>query len=66
MCRNSSPLGNGRPNAPLDEMPFAVDELQFDETQQIPNVVLAFARRLQGDLLIFPQDGWKPELTQVI
>ncbi len=34
--------------------------------QQILNVILAFARRLGGDFLVFPQNGWKLELPQMV
>ena len=53
-------------NAALDHAPFAVDEFEFDEAQQIADMIVTFARRLGGDLLIFPQDRRQFELPQMM
>ncbi len=52
----------GGADATLHHASLAVDEFEFDEAQQIPHMILAFARRLGGDLLVFTQHGRQLEL----
>ena len=54
----------GGADAALNHPSFTVDEYEFDDSQQIADVVLAVARGFKGNLLIFPQDGRKFELAQ--
>ena len=56
----------GGADAALDHAPFAIDEFEFDETQQKADMVETFTRRLGGDFLVFPQDCWQFELSQVM
>src|SRR5471030_1194616 len=53
-------------NAPFDDPPLPVDELQFDQTQQIGRVIDPLARGLPGHLVILAQNRRQPELLQVM
>jgi hypothetical protein len=54
MCRSFSPPETGGADATLHYASLPIDEFEFDETQQIANVILAVARGLGHDLFIFP------------
>jgi len=62
LCRRET----GGVDATLDHAPLAIDEFEFDEAQQIADMVMPVARRLGCDLLIFPQDRRQFELTQMM
>ena len=53
-------------NAALDRAAFAVDQFEFDEAQQIADMIVSVARSLDRDLLVFPQHRRQLELTQVM
>ena len=56
----------GGADTTLHHASLAIDEFEFYKTQQISNVILTFARRLDGDFLVFPQNGRQLELPQMM
>jgi len=56
----------GLADSPFGDPAFAIEEFEFDEPEQIPNVVDAVARGLACDFLIFPQNGRQLELLEVM
>src|ERR1700732_3232293 len=52
-------------DAPLDHVPFALDEFELGETQKEADMIKTFARGLRGDFFIFAQEGRQLELTQM-
>jgi hypothetical protein len=42
-------------DAPFDHAPFAIDELELGEAQQIARMIAALARGLGGDFVILAQ-----------
>jgi hypothetical protein len=53
-------------DAPLDNPPFAIDEFELGEAQQIARMIEGLARRLGGDFVIFAQEGGQFELAQMM
>ena len=50
-----------RPDAPLDKAPFAVDELEFDQTREELDVVQSLVRRAARHLLVLAKKRRKLE-----
>jgi len=46
--------------------PLSLDQLQFDEPQQVADMIDALGRALTGDLVIFAQERWKLERFQMV
>lgn len=55
-----------RPDTPLHRAALAVDQLQFDQPQQVAGMVDAIAGALAGNLVIFAQDRRQLQLLQVV
>jgi hypothetical protein len=45
-------------DAPLNHAPFAIDEFELGEAQQIARMIESLARRLGGDFVIFCAGRW--------
>ena len=50
-----------RPDAPLDQAPFAVDELELDQTREELDVVQSLVRRAARHLLVLAKKRRKLE-----
>ena len=55
-----------RLDPPLDHAAFAVDQLQFDQAQQIAGMIDAVAGAFAGDLVVFPQNRRQLQLLEVM
>jgi hypothetical protein len=53
-------------NAALDVAPFAVNALQFTQTQQIARVISAIARRFHGHLLVLARERGELQRLEMI
>ena len=53
-------------DAPLDQAPFAVDEFQFDQTQQVADAVDALLGALLRHALVLAQAGRQPQFLHVV
>ena len=54
------------PDAPLDRAPFAVDQLELDQPQQVAGMVGAVTRALAGHLVILAQHRRQLQLLEVM
>ena len=55
-----------RLDAALHHPSLAVDQLQFDETREEPDVIQFLGGALAGELVVFPQEGGQLQRLQMI
>jgi hypothetical protein len=55
-----------RPDTPLDRAPFAIDQLELDEPQQVAGMIGTVTRALARHLVILAQHGGQLQLLEVM
>ena len=55
-----------RLDAALDHPAFALDQLQFAQSEQVLDMVLALGRTLPRQLGVLALEGWQLELLEVV
>jgi hypothetical protein len=53
-------------DAPLDQPPFALQQLEFGQAQEVAGVVDALGGALPGELVVLAQEGRQPERLEVV
>ena len=50
----------------LDHPPFTVDQFQFHQTGQEPDMVQPLGSALARQLVVFPEEGWQLQRLEVV
>jgi hypothetical protein len=54
------------PNAALGGPPFAVQQFQFAQSQEVARKVHAFGGTLLRDFIVLAKEGWQPQRFQMM
>src|SRR5256885_1453846 len=64
MCPRTA--NSGLADAPLDQPPLALQQLELGQAQQVARVVDVLGRALPGQLVMLAQEGRQPERLEVV